>query len=179
MKRLKRFVTVNSGELKGKRGQLVSYDRNKWYGVKFDDIEEVVEFKLYYLDQEIPLKNNQRYLLPEFHDRYHTNKELWDSYKKDKSRKSRYYNIILYDNHESFGDLNFQQLLSKIRFCIVNKQSFFVRAVQHYKNGNLTIFTALEYSGEEDMYDIPYYTSRSTHVTSTFERGIQKLFDKY
>lgn len=183
MKRLKSFVTVNSGELKGKRGQLVSYDRNKWYGVKFDDIDEVVEFKLYYLDQERPLKNNQRYLLPEYTDRYYTNKEIWEGYKKDKKRgesKKRSFSIWFEEENKedvAIRDINFTEVKKKIIYALVNNKSFTVQISRYYKNGS-SFMPLVQFNATENSYKFFTNSKRDKEIL-TFERGVKRLFGKY
>lgn len=149
MKRLNIIVDVDlENGSAARKAELVGYDRDKYYIVRYLDDSSIGRLKGYWLKGLNKLKGGQRYLLNPDEVRL-SNKELWKDYKFHKklyciSTKARTYTIRY--NNKSFFDLTLQQLKRKIRTCFNLKIDFHISVSCYYKSG-MSMSPLIDYKG--------------------------------
>lgn len=137
-------VTVNYGDLTGKKGILIGYDRDKYYEVKFNDEPNFVA-KGYAFNGIEKLKPKNRYLLQYINKPKLSHKELALDKKKfinkgkgSLSSRFRQFDIRIasFNNeYEFYNKLTIKELKSKIRYAHQNKYNFVVAVTMYYYNG--------------------------------------------
>lgn len=172
-------VTVNDGELKGHKGLIIGYDQNKWFKIKLDNGHEEF-FKGFYLDGIEKLKPKHRYLLQDTNIEHRmSNLEIWKNYKhRTKPNVRRDFSIDMYNADIYFDNLQFHQLLSKIKYAMQNNFNFDITIGTYtYKSSSWQPLVRFDHI--TDTLFLHHHGKNEAKYLGTFERGIERVIYTY
>ena len=204
MKKQKYVVTINADEHEGKVGEIVAYDRDKRYQVRFEN-GDLHWFKPHWLDGVEKYFSEYRfkaiYKLPycveddnrPFKERYEEYVNRTRRHYKSYANSKHDYYVAVFDKNQNvrddgyylgnpslvyFDKLKLQGVKRKIRYAVQNGLSFSLQ--MHIWDKTLSSGASiLDYDQETGDWDIYRKMKSNKRLVESIERSVEKVLYKY